>query len=313
MNHDDDLEQLISGSLASRSERIGSTGHSLDDVHRRVELRRGRRRHVAAFGATAMLAAGAFALTAIGSSDPAVTPLVPADAADQADVQTAWRCTGQLDVSDGSDATFFADCQFAAVDANGAVISVPVSTVPLYPTTTSVCLAAPTTDVAVTTVPCTWGAPPTTPVQEVTHQVEAGETLASISAAYGIPIEEIVSLNAWGGRSDVTLVEGETIVIALRPISPASTVPVPTSTTTTTFDGRFPLEQEYTVQPGDSLVSISDMFGITLEQLINYNQFADGADHLLVPGERLFVPPNAFVMYDTQPGSPPVTTTTSIP
>ena len=247
MNHDDDLERLISGSLTSRSNTIGNTAGSVDDVHRRVELRRGRRRHVAAFGATAMLAAGAFALTAIGSSDPSVTPLVPADAADQPAVQTAWRCTGQLDVSDGSDATFFADCQVTAVDGSGVVVSVPVTTVPLYPTTTIVCLAtpstAPATDPAVTTVPCDWGPPPTM-------------------------------------------------------------VPVPTSTTI--FAERSPYEQEHTIRPGDSLSSIADLYGITLQQLVNYNEFADGADHLLLPDERLLVPPDALV-----PSAEPTTTTTT--
>ncbi len=281
MNHDDDLERLISGSLASRSERIGVAGHSLDDVHRRVEMRRGRRRHVAVFGATAMVAAGAFALTAIGSSDPSVSPLVPADAADQPDAQPVWRCTGQLDVSDGSDATFFADCQLTAADGNGAVVSVPVTTIPLYPTTTSVCLAAPatappTTDVAVTNVPCEWGPPPT----------------------------------AWNPCSTVSVPPDVTV--------PCTTEPWPTTTTTTTttmtttFEDRVPYEQEYTIQPGDSLASISQLYGITLEQLVNYNEFADGVDHLLIPGERLLLPPNAFVIYG-EPGGGLVTTTPSIP
>ena len=209
MSHDDDLERLISGSLTSRAERVGTAAHSLDDVHRRVELRRGRRRHVAVFGATTMVAAGAFALTAIGSSDPSVTPLVPADAADQADGQAAWRCTGQLDVTDDHDSSYYAYCEQVTVDDSAS------ATVPLYPTTTTVWYdCSPTSSPAVTD-PCG-----TTPVQEVTHRVGAGETLASISAAYGIPVDEIVAVNPWGGRTDVTLVEGETIVIALRPIWP---------------------------------------------------------------------------------------------
>lgn len=248
MNHDDDLERLISGSLTSRSERIGSAAHSLDDVHRRVELRRGRRRHVAAFGATTMLAVGAFALTAIGSSDPTTVPLPAADGdGSTPGLQAVWRCTGPLDVSDGSDAAFFADCERAGIDGNGAVISVPVTTDPLYPTTTTVCLAppstAPATDPAVTTVPCNWGPPPTM-------------------------------------------------------------VPLPTSTTVS--DARSPYEQEHTIRPGDSLSSIADLYGITLEQLVNYNMFADGADHLLVPDERLLVPPGALV-----PTAEPTTTATT--
>lgn len=250
MNHDDELERLISGSLASRSERIGAAAHSLDDVHRRVELRRGRRRHVAAFGATAMLAVGAFALTSLGSS-PSTVPFPAADGdGSTSGLQAVWRCTGPLDMSDGSDAAFWADCERAGIDGNGAVISVPATTVPLYPTTTTVCLAAttapPATDAAVI-VPCDWNPPPTV-------------------------------------------------------------VPVPTSTTI--FAERSPYEQKYTIRPGDSLASIAALHGITLEQLINYNMFADGVDHLLLPGEQLLLPPNAFVMY-SEPGGSPVTTTTA--
>lgn len=298
MNEHDDLERLISGSLASRSERAGTAAHSLDDVHRRVDLRRGRRRHVAAFGATAVLAAGAFALTAIGSSDPSVTPLVPADAVDQADVRTAWRCTGQLDVTDDQGASYFAHCEQVTADDSVS------ATIPLYPTTTIVWYdCSPTSSPAVTD-PCG-----TTPVQEVTHRVGAGETLASISAAYGITIEEIVAVNPWGGRTDVTLVEGETIVIALRPIWPPPPTEPELMPTTTTIAGRSAVEQEHTIRSGDSLASIADLYGITIEQLINYNQFDDGADHVLLPGDRLLVPPAALV----PAGIPTVPTSTSTP
>jgi LysM repeat protein len=334
MNHDDDLERLISGSLASRSDGIGGTGHSLDDVHRRVELRRGRRRHVAAFGATAMLAAGAFALTAIGSSDPTTVPLATPDGSYEAQPgdQPVWRCTGPLAPTDDQGVSYFASCEQVTLDGAVPVDGPTATSVPLYPTTTIFCPVVPTTETAVSTVPCAWGPPPTigtdcstmsrpaevtvpcgtSPVQEVTYRVEAGDTLSSISEAYSIPIEEIVALNPWGGQSDVTLVEGETIVIALAPISP--TVPTePVPATTMIFDERFSGEQEYTIQPGDSLVSIAQLYGITLEQLVNYNMFVDGAERVLIPGERLLVPPNALAMNGTPPGGAPVMTTTSIP
>ncbi len=317
----DDLERTVARSLGQRTERASTSVPDLDGVWTHVDRRRSRRRHVAAVGSLAVVAVGALGVASLGGGD---TNRIPAPAASP-DVQAAWRCMNQLDYfEEGSPAVFFSTCEPAEVDGSARAFDLPSPTTPAdmvattapYPTTTTiVCLApasVPTTasaDAVATTVPCGWwGTPPTTPVQEVRHQVEAGETLASISAAYGIPVEEIVALNPWGGRSDVTLVEGETIMIALRPISPTSTEPE-LMPTTTTIAGRSVVEQEYTVQPGDSIASIADRYGITLEQLINYNQLSDGADHLLLPGEQLLVPPAALVPSDTFP----VTTTTEIP
>lgn len=248
MNHDDDLdhdlERLISGSLTSRSERVGAAAHSLDDVHRRVELRRGRRRHVAAFGATTMLAAGAFALASIGASDPSTVPLAapPTELTAAATVPAAWRCTGQLPIADAQGASYFEYCE--PTDAAG----ITPTTVMMLPTTTMVCPAdAFDTDTAVTTIAC------------------AG----------------------WSG-----------------------TMPLPMPTTTVVPDQRAPFEQVYQIRSGDSLASIAAIHGVTLEQLVDYNEFADGADHLLLPGEYLLVPPDALMSPAGPPVLPLATTTT---
>lgn len=249
MNHDEDLdhglERLISGSLASRSDRVGPAAHSLDDVHRRVELRRGRRRHVAAFGATTMLAAGAFALASIGSSDPSTVPLAapPTDLTTATTVPAAWRCTGQLPIADAQGASYFEHCE--PTDAAG----ITPTTVMMLPTTTMVCPAdALDTDTAVTTMPCP----------------------------------------GWSG-----------------------TIPLPMQTTTVVPDQRAPFEQAYEIRPGDSLASIAALHGITLEQLVGYNEFADGADHLLLPGEYVLIPPDALMTPVGPPVLPLATTTTS--
>lgn len=315
MNHDDDLERLISTSLAARSDAVEAATGSIDEVHRRVDLRRGRRRHVAAFGATAMLAVGAFALTTFGSSDPTIVPLAApnSDIGSQPDAQEVWRCTGPVAPMDDQGVSYFAHCEQTSSDrtVDGTA---PMTSLALLPTTTPAC-PVPATDTPMTTVPCTWGPPPTVgvecsaksrpvdvtvpcgtapPLQVITHRVEAGETLTSISEAYGIPIEQIVALNPWGGRNDVTLVEGETIAIALTSDLPASTMPTDLVPTTTSVSRHVQEEQEYIIQAGDSLGSIAAAFDVTLEQLVNYNQFDDGINHLLLPGESLLVPPGAL-------------------
>jgi LysM repeat protein len=317
MNHDDDLERLISTSLAARSDAVEAATGSIDDVHRRVDLRRGRRRHVAAFGATTMLAVGAFALTTFGSSDPTIVPLAApnSDIGSLPDMQEVWRCTGPVAPTDDQGVSYFAHCEQASIDrtVDGTA---PMTSLALLPTTTIAC-PVPATDTPVTTVPCTWGPPPTVIVecsprsrpadvtvpcgtaprlQEATHRVQAGETLASISEAYGIPIEEIIALNPWGGSSEVTLVEGETIVIALTPIAPATTVPTDLTVTATTLPAQ-PSSgvARYTIRDGDTIVSLANTFNVSVEAIVEANSTVANGDATLRSGDTIHVPRNAYM------------------
>ncbi len=103
-------------------------------------------------------------------------------------------------------------------------------------------------------------------------------------------------------------------------IQPTSFVEIPpattTSTTTTVPQGelvvgtRSPSEQAYEIKGGDSLGKIAGIYDITLEQLVNYNQFADGANQLILPGQTIKIPPDALVPGTaTQPDPDPETAT----
>ena len=88
-------------------------------------------------------------------------------------------------------------------------------------------------------------------------------------------------------------------------IQPTSFVSIPPATTTTTTTlppqgnaapgTRSPTEQSYEIKSGDSLGRIASMYDITLEQLVNYHQFADGANQLILPGQTIRIPPDALV------------------
>lgn len=88
-------------------------------------------------------------------------------------------------------------------------------------------------------------------------------------------------------------------------IQPTSFVEVAPATTTTTTTlppdfspeagTRSPAEQTYIVAAGDSLARIAELHDITLEQLVNYNQFPDGANQLILPGDEIKIPPNSLV------------------
>lgn len=306
-NQDHDLERLISRSLTSRSDVIDGVTGSIDDVHRLVDLRRGRRRHVAAFGATAMLAVGAFAMTAIGSSDPTTVPLATpnSDVDSQLDAHAVWRCTEPVAPTDDEGVSYFAHCEYTTIDSPA-----PATSMPLVPTTTTIVCAVSSSDTATSTTPCTWGPSPAggadcstmsrpatvtvpcvtaPPMEEVTHQVAAGDTLTSISAAYGIPIDDIVALNPWDGRSDVTLVEGDTIVIALTPTSTMTTAPMPMPTTVPPSSGV----AMYTTRDGDTVGSLANAFNVPVEAIVEANATVADSGATLRSGDTIHIPRNA--------------------
>ncbi|NNE13220.1 MAG: LysM peptidoglycan-binding domain-containing protein, partial [Ilumatobacter sp.] len=91
----------------------------------------------------------------------------------------------------------------------------------------------------------------------------------------------------------------------LARIQPTSFVEVAPATTTTTTTlppdftpeagTRSPVEQTYTIQSGDSLGAIAARYDITLEQLVNYNQFPQGSSQLILPGDEIRIPPDSLV------------------
>lgn len=295
MNEDDNFERTVARSLRQRTRAVGESIPDLDGVWDHVDRRRRRRRHVAAVGSAAVVAVGALGIATLGGSGP---DRIPAPAAATPDQQAAWRCTDQLDhFESGSRAVFFATCESVMIDGS-AILGPPTPTTPSDGTVVAVPMTTlPGADVATTA-----------PVQEITYLVRAGDTLTSIAAAFGMSIDEIVAVNQWGGRSEVTLVEGETIVIALSPVPTVPMTSMATPTTTTSLVrsvpvGRSAAEQQHVVADNDSVTSIATAYDVTVEQLANYNDWPDGVGHLLLIGDTILIPPGAAI----------APTTTSVP
>lgn len=93
----------------------------------------------------------------------------------------------------------------------------------------------------------------------------------------------------------------------LTPIQGSSYVTIPPATTTTTTT-TIPVptteptpgavtgsEQVYVVQPNDGPAKIAETFGITIDELITYNAYPEGIDHVFFPGDQVLIPPNAVV------------------
>jgi LysM repeat protein len=70
-------------------------------------------------------------------------------------------------------------------------------------------------------------------------------------------------------------------------LAPGASVPVDE-------EGRSPVEQEYEIQSGDYPFGVAERFCITLEQLVNYNEWGD-ASAFPFPGTVIKIPPGACV------------------
>lgn len=93
------------------------------------------------------------------------------------------------------------------------------------------------------------------------HVVQEGETIQSIAALYGVPVELLFLTN--GIAASGTLVPGQTIVIT------------------------FP-EKTYIVQNGDTLLDIADTNNVTVLELLRNNPFLADRQYLY-PGETLII------------------------
>ena len=100
-------------------------------------------------------------------------------------------------------------------------------------------------------------------------------------------------------------------------------VPILTSTVPTTVAGAVagdttvtvPGEQIYVILDGDILVRIAKKYGITAQQIVDYNQWTDGFAHVIYPGLKIKIPPGATTAAaggDTSTGATPEQTTTTV-
>jgi LysM repeat protein len=105
-----------------------------------------------------------------------------------------------------------------------------------------------------------------------------------------------ILISACGDGDDET---SNTPVVAIQETS--YVVKEPATTTTTlppdlSADGAIsPVEQLYTIEAGDAVSSIANKFGITMEELANYNEWPEGISHPIYPGEEIRIPPNSKI------------------
>ena len=145
---------------------------------------------------------------------------------------------------------------------------------------TNIPMLTPTVPITMTLVAEAVDTPTPTPVPTagangvIRHRVQQGETLLAIASQYNVTVEEIQAAN---NMADVLIRAGDELII---PVERASS----TSGSAGTVQSRF----EYTVQPGDTIVSIATRFGSTVDEILITNNLGD--NDFIRPGDVLLVP-----------------------
>lgn len=118
---------------------------------------------------------------------------------------------------------------------------------------------------------------PQEPIESATYAVKSGDTLWSIARRTDTTVDQLM---AWNGIKDVTALEVGTVLVLTKPATPSS-------------------PSTHTVKKGDTAWSITRKYGLTLEQLVEWNRLGDPS--VLVVGQvlRLSKP--------TTPVTPPIT------
>lgn len=121
------------------------------------------------------------------------------------------------------------------------------------------------------------------------HEVITGDTLSRISVIYGVPIEEIIAANQLANPDSLEL--GQILTIpepGTTDISAVETTPSPTEAAGGDATSEPDQETVYIVQPGDTLFRIALTYGVTVDELADYNNIANVND--LDVGQEIRIP-----------------------
>lgn len=137
-------------------------------------------------------------------------------------------------------------------------------------------------------------AAPTAPTQPVRHNVQPGETLSQIANQYGVSVDAIVAANRLQDPDNLKV--GQEIVIpspgaptpAVESAPPTQVSPTPEPPALAPTAAPAPAITRYRVEPGDSLNSIAQRFGVSVAAIIQANNLANGDDINI--GQELVIP-----------------------
>lgn len=133
------------------------------------------------------------------------------------------------------------------------------------------------------------------PAGDGTYTVQAGDTLYSIATSYGLTVDEMATAN---NLANPDVLEVGQVLVIPGAGSGDETAGDTGDTGDTGDEGEAGVtpEQEYTIQPGDTLGRIGQRFGFTPEELAAYNNMA--VTDTIYVGDTILIPPSDFSLPD---------------
>ena len=100
------------------------------------------------------------------------------------------------------------------------------------------------------------------------YVIQPGDCLGSIALNFGMTVDELKAMN--GLQNDLIQV-GKTLLVKKAPSQASPTTVVPETTPPAAAQTTSPSEQQYVLQPGDSLAKVAAQFGISVPYLMQIN------------------------------------------
>jgi len=124
---------------------------------------------------------------------------------------------------------------------------------------------------------------PTKPTNGEKYTVKAGYSVYGIAKRYGISMSTLIS---WNNIKNNMIHPGDVLIVSAKQTTNPTTPTNPTKPTNPTNPTTPANNQTYTVKSGDSVWAISNRYGVSMANLVKWNNIRN---NFIYPGQKLIV------------------------